>query len=195
MIATIKKAFLAAPMLFLGIADANANPDVWVKAGLTYQFENGELTGFKFRWEFDDYFSSRSIQTYDANQNGILEPAESDRLRTEAFDPLLKFGYYIHLWVAEEKREPLTVQDFTATIDGPHLVYEFSASVTPPADPSTTVIIASLYDEKTVVDFRFFEENFLLAEGEMDSNCKFRLSRGKVEQAGHPQVVTLTCGA
>ena len=190
-----KAVLLATSLLLLDIASTNANPDVWVKAGITYRFEGGKLTGFRFDWRFDEYFSSRSIQTYDADQSGVLEPAEVERLRVEAFDPLAQFDYYTHIWVAGKKREGLTIEDFAATIDGTHLVYRFTAALTLPLDPKTGAIVISLYDQNIVVDFRFFEENFLLVEGAMDSDCKFRIARGKGAQSGHPQPVTLKCGA
>ena len=195
MIHATKIVFLAASILFLGMPSANANPDVWVKASLTYRFEDSQLTGFRFNWRFDEYFSSRSIQTYDTDQSGKLEPAEVERLRVEAFDPLAQFGYYVHLWIAGEKRETLTIEDFDAVIDGAHLIYQFTAALTPPVDPNTGTVIVSLYDQKIVVDFHFFKEDFLLVEGAIDPSCKFRVARGKGAQSGHPQVVTLKCGA
>ena len=195
MISAIKAVILGTAVLLLGITNADANPDVWVKTGLTYQFDNGKLSGLQFTWQFDEYYSSRSIQTYDTNQNKILESDEVSRLRAEAFDPLARFGYYIHLWVGGEKHKQLTIKDFAATIDGTQLVYRFTAALIPPADPNTDAIVTSLYDDKIVVDFRFFKENFLLVEGDIDPGCKFRIARGKGAQSGHPQVVTLKCRA
>lgn len=189
------KVVLATSLLFLAIVSAKANPDVWVKADIIYQFEDGKLTGFKFNWRFDEYFSSRSIQTYDADQSGKLEPAEVDHLRAEAFDPLAQFDYYVHLWVGREKREELIIEDFAASIDSPNLVYQFSVALTPPIDPKTDTIIISLHDANSVVDFRFFKENYLLIEGTLNPACRFRLGRGKGAQSGHPQPVTLICGA
>ena len=190
-----KIVFLAIFMLFLKVPNVSANPDVWVKAGLTYRFADGKLTGLKFNWRFDEYFSSRAMQTYDCNQSGVLETAEAERLRVEIFDPLSKFDYYVHLWVAGEKQTILSIENFAATIDGAQLVYQFTVALQTPIDPSVGVIITSLYDQKIVVDFRFFTEDFLLVEGVLDPSCKFSIARGKGAQSGHPQPITLNCGA
>ena len=140
-------------LLALGAPGAHANPDVWVKAGMTYRFEDAKVTGITFDWRFDEYFSSRTITTYDANQSGILEAKEVDHLRGEAFDPLEKFGYYVHIRVAGKKRENLKIEDFAASIDGNQLVYRFTVALTPPADPGAGDIVASLHDYAVVHEF------------------------------------------
>ena len=186
---------LATAVLFtLGAPGALANPDVWVKAGMTYRFEDGKITAITFAWRFDEYFSSRTIKSYDADQSGVLEANEVEHLRGEAFDPLKKFGYYVHIWVAGEKRVNPKIQDFDARIDGAHLVYRFAVALTPPADPGDGDIVASLRDKEIYVDFRFFEKNFLLVEGALKPGCKFQIKRGRGAQSGHRQPVTLKCG-
>ena len=55
-------------------------------------------------------------------------------------------------------------------------------------------MIVSLFDEETVVDFRFAKSDFLLLEGALAPGCRFRVARGKGAQSGHPQTVTLHCG-
>ena len=195
MIQTMNRLLLAVALLFaLGAPGAGANPDVWVKTGMTYRFEDGKITGITFAWRFDEYFSSRTIGTYDVDHSGVLEAKEVERLRGEAFDPLEKFGFYVHIWVAGEKRENLKIEDFAATIDGKLLVYRFTVALTPPADPGAGDIVASLYDKSIYVDFRFFAKKFLLVEGAMKPGCKFRIARGRGAQSGHRQPVTLNCG-
>ena len=185
---------VVAILFALGMPVAHGNPDVWVEAGSTYRFEDGHVTGLAFEWRFDEYFSARTVNTYDANRSGALESEEVERLRTEAFDPLEKFDYYVHIWVGGEKRETPKIDEFSASIKDEKLVYRFTVALTPPADPGVGEIVASLFDEKIYVDFRFFEENFLLVEGAMGQDCKFRVARGKGAQSGHPRPVTLTCG-
>ena len=191
----MKKLLLATAMLIaLGAPGAHANPDVWVKASMTYRFEDGKIAGITFDWRFDEYFSSRTIKTYDADRSGVLEAKEVERLRGEAFEPLEKFGYYVHIWVAGEKRENLNIEDFAASIDGNQLVYRYLVALTPPADPGAGDIVVSLYDKEIVVDFRFIKKNFLLVQGAMKPGCKFQVKRGRGAQSGHLQPVTLKCG-
>ena len=86
------------------------------------------------------------------------------------------------------------MERFSARVEDARLVFEFSVSVTPPADPGEGPVVVSLFDGENEVDFRFAESNFLLADGEVKSHCRFRVARGRGEQSGHPRPVTLTCG-
>ncbi len=191
----MKKLLLAAAMLFaLGTTGAHANPDVWVKNAMTLKFEDGKIAAITFDWRFDEYFSSRTILTYDADKSGALEPKEVEHLRREAFDPLKKFHYYVHIWEAGKKRENLKVQEFSARIDDAHLMYRFTVALTPPADPKAGAVITSLNDREFYVDFRFIKKNFILVDGAMGPGCKFQIKRGRGAQSGHPQPVTLKCG-
>lgn len=186
--------FAVVLMAAVWVSDAHANPDVWVTAGATYRFEDNKVTAITFEWRFDEYFSSRTIQTYDSNENGVLEPEEVEHLRGEAFDPLKKFDYYVHIWVGGEKRENHHIESFEARIDDTKLVYRFTAALTPSANPTAEEVIASLYDKEIYVDFRLFENSFVLVQGVMNSDCKFRIARGKGAQSGHVQPITLKCG-
>ena len=67
-----------------------ANPDVWVKARITYYFEDHLVTQLNYLWKFDDFFSSRTIVKYDRNSDGIFESEELVLLRREIFDQALQ---------------------------------------------------------------------------------------------------------
>ena len=186
--------FAAVLLAAVWVSDAHANPDVWVRAGATYRFEDMKVAAITFEWRFDEYFSDRTIRTYDSNENGVLEPKEVEQLRGEAFDPLKKFDYYVHIWVGGEKRENHQIESFEARVDNTKLIYRFTVALTPSANPRAEEVIASLYDKEIYVDFRLFENSFLLVQGVMSFDCKFRIARGKGAQSGHAQPITLKCG-
>ena len=100
----------------------------------------------------------------------------------------------MHVWVGEERREGHEVDRFSARVEDKRLVYEFSVPVTPPADPGERPVVVSVFDRENEVDFRFADTEFLLADGEVKTGCRFRVARGRGEQSGHPRPVTLTCG-
>lgn len=191
-----QKNLARAALLILGMVPAAGwgNPDVWVKVASTWRFETTGVTGIAFEWRFDEFFSTRTIGSYDANGNATLEAPEIARLREEAFDPLSRFNYYVHIWSDEQLRASLAVEDFTALIDGVNLVYRFTVALQPPADPTQAPLVVSLHDPRIVVDFQFVEERFLLVDGAMDSGCKFSIRPGRGAFFGHAQPVTLDCG-
>ena len=187
---------LTAVLFALSVAatQARANPHVWVETGVTFELEDHRVTGLAFTWRFDDYYSSHALRTHDLDGNGALESAEREKLRAESFDPLARYGYHVHVWAGGEGLEGLGVDRFSARLEEQRLVYEFSVPIAPPADPNEAPVIVSLFDRRNEVDFRFGKEDFLRVDGELRADCKFRIARGRGEQSGHPQPVTLRCG-
>ena len=177
----------------LAATEARANPDVWVETTITVAFDEQRVSGFGFSWAFDEFYSAHTIQSYDLDGDGTLDPLEVRNLRVETFDPLSPAGYFVHLWSGEEQYEGLDVDRFAARIERARLVYEFSVDIMPPLDPRTEPVTVSLFDRENFVDFSFSDSPFLLVSGEMTPGCKFRIARGKGAQSGHPQPVTLAC--
>ena len=146
------------------------------------------------RGGFDYFYSSHAIRTHDLDGDGALGPEEVRSLRADSFDPLARFDYHVHVWVGDGRREGHEVDRFSARVEDERLVLEFSVPVAPPADPGEGPVVVSLLDSGNEVDFRFAESNFILADGEVKTGCRFRVARGRGEQSGHPRPVTLTCG-
>ena len=187
-------ALFVALTLPLAPAGARANPDVWVETTITVAFDNQQVSGLEIAWAFDDFYSAHTIQTYDLDGDGTLNPLEVGNLRAEAFDPLSRADYFVHIWSGEEKRDGFDVDRFGARIERGQLVYEFSVGLTPPLDPQAEPVTFSLYDREILVDFSFSESPFLLVSGEIAVGCTFRIARGTGAQSGHPRPVTLACG-
>ena len=192
----VAKTALAALLLALLPAPpaAHANPHVWVEARMAFELQEHRVKGLTFVWRFDDYYSSHTIRSHDRDRDGVFTPAEMRALRAGTFDPLGRSDYHVHVWTEGGKREGHAIDRFTAKIEDMRLVIEFFVPLTPPADPGEAPVIVSLFDRKNVVDFSFPPSGFLGVRGELKPDCKFRIKRGKGEQAGHPRPVTLRCG-
>ena len=134
--------------LSLAATQALANPHVWVEARITCELEDHRVEGLTFAWRFDDFYSSHAIRTHDLDGDGALGPEEMRALRTDSFDPLARFDYYVHVWAGEERREGHEVDGFSARVEDKRLVYEFSVPVTPPADPGEGPVVVSLLDRE-----------------------------------------------
>ena len=184
----------AVAALSLAATQALANPHVWVEARITFELEDHRVEALTFAWRFDPFFSSHAIRTHDLDGDGALGPEELRSLRSDAFDPLAGFDYHVHVWVGDAKRDGHEVDGFSARVEDARLVFEFSVPIAPPADPDEGPVVVSLFDGENEVDFQFAESNFLLADGDVGSGCRFRVARGRGEQSGHPRAVTLTCG-
>ena len=177
---------------FVGRAYIYANPDVWVKARITYYFEDNLVTQLNYLWNFDDFFSSRTIVKYDRNSNGIFESEELALLQREIFDPLSQFNYHVNIWKEGNKLKKIMAKNFKARIEAKKLVFDFSVPLMPPANPGEGPLITSLFDKKLVLDFSLFKKKFLIVKGFMRPSCKFQIKRGKRSQ-NFSQIVTLKC--
>ena len=187
------------PVLLLALSltppPARANPHVWVESSVTFKLVEGRVQGLTFVWRFDDYYSTHTTRSYDVDRDGMLGPEEIQALRAGTFDPLVRSDYHVHVWAGGRKQTGHSIHRFTARVEEGRLVIEFSVPVTPPADPGEDPVIVSQFDRKNVIDLRFADKGFLLVDGTLAPGCKFRIARGKGEQSGHPQPVTLRCGA
>ena len=85
--------------LSLVATQAFANPHVRVENRITFEFDDHLVEGLRFARRFDDYFSSHAMRTHDLDGDGALGPEEIQALRTDSFDPLARFDYYVHVWV------------------------------------------------------------------------------------------------
>ena len=177
---------------FVGKGFIYANPDVWVKTRITYYFENNLVTQLNYLWNFDDFFSSRTIVKYDRNSDGIFESEELALLRREIFDPLSQFNYHVNIWKAGNKLKKIMVKNFKARMQRKKLVFDFTVPLMPPANPGESPLITSLFDKKLVLDFSLFKKKFLIVKGFMRPSCKFQIKRGKRSQ-NFGQLVTLKC--
>ena len=177
---------------FVGKGFIYANPDVWVKARITYYFENHLVTKINYIWNFDDFFSSRTIEKYDRNSDGIFQTEELLLLRREIFNPLSQVNYYVNIWKGENKIKKIIAKNFKARIETKKLVFDFTVPLMPPANPVGGTLVTSLFDNINLLDFRLFKKNFLIVKGYMRSSCKFQIKRGMRSQ-NYSQIVTLKC--
>ena len=81
-------ALVVALTVSLAATEARANPDVWVETTIIVTFDDQRVSGLEFSWIFDDFYSARTVQTYDLDRDGTLNPLEAKNLRAETFDPL-----------------------------------------------------------------------------------------------------------
>ena len=181
-------------MLMLAGGEVRANPHVWVRAAMTFSFADGRVDSVTFSWTFDHFYSAHGIGTYDTDRDGVLNAVEVERLRVETFDPLADADYHVHFWTGGQRLDLPGADRFAARIDDRYLVYEFSLPVTPTVDPKTDTVSVNLHDPKTRVDFRLADSSFLLVQGTMPDDCRFRIRRGAAALSGGTRSVTLDCG-
>jgi len=137
---------LAAFFAFFGFAKpATAHPHVWVDYYVDVIGGAGGMTKIKFRWHFDDMFTSMVKEDFHVS---TLGPKEVETLRKGAFSNLKNYHYYIYLKIDGQDVEPQDVTDFGAALKGRSLEYTFTVPLTHAAKK----LEISLFDPEFYVD-------------------------------------------
>ena len=172
---------------------AFANPDIWVQSKVTYRLEKESVVGLALEWRFDQYFSSRTIETIDEDGDGAFSESEAARMRQEIFDPLSENDYHLHV-LSDGAPRDFSVVAFEPAIDNDRLLYRFAVELGSPVSYRREALVVSQYDERVVFDFSFVERDFLLIDGPLAAGCKFRIGRGRGALSGHDKTIALVCG-
>jgi len=131
---------------FFGWAKAAvAHPHVWVDYYIDAVGGNGGITKVKFRWHFDDMFTSMIKETFHVQ---TLGPKEIDTLEKGAFSNLKNYHYYIYIKADGVDYEPKDVTSFSAALKDKALEYTFTVPLPKPAKK----IEVSLFDPEFYVD-------------------------------------------
>jgi ABC-type uncharacterized transport system substrate-binding protein len=191
---------LAAGCTAFYATDLSAHPHVFIDNRVTFLFAGKKLVGFRENWLFDDVFSDQLMQEYDADSDGKIGPAESDKLGKETLPNLAQFHYFTYIWADGKALPKITPTDFHASAKDKLVTFDFLVTLPQPIDPASVAL--------EVNDREYFVE-VLLAK---DQPIFFRDKAGK-ELAGlackanvakdeknayyggfvYPQRITLAC--
>lgn len=132
---------LAVTMLHcLGAQGALAHPHVWVDYAIEARFNTEGLAGFQHRWTFDEMFSSQILEMFDTDRDGQFSTQETEEVRQGAFEYLSEYDYFIQIKINGTPFHVGAIQDFQATIQGHHVVYDFFVPCPVPASRETKAV-------------------------------------------------------
>ncbi len=86
-------AAIAVSSIFGG--QALAHPHEFVEMKVEVKFDaQGKVSGFRYSWLFDEFFSAYALEGQDANKNGESEQSELDSLMTEILGNIHRIDYF-----------------------------------------------------------------------------------------------------
>jgi ABC-type uncharacterized transport system substrate-binding protein len=139
--------------LLLTASTLQAHPHVWIECGISAEFDDQGLTGFRQRWVLDEMFSASMLPVIDQNNDGVISAEESEVAKREAFDNLKEYNYFTDVRI---DGKPFTVQfvkEFRCTLDASNrLVYEFVVPCTVKAGPAFKTVTIGVYDQSFFCD-------------------------------------------
>jgi ABC-type uncharacterized transport system substrate-binding protein len=122
----VRIAALAGTLAAVASTSAVAHPHVFVDYTVALVVVGDRLTGVRLTWTFDDLFSGFILQEFDKDRNGLLSPAEAQRIEEKHLPELKRVGYYTTI---STNGKPVTVpeaRDFRATAAKGIVTYEFT---------------------------------------------------------------------
>ena len=132
-----------------------AHPHIWIDVLATFQFDNAKVTGVRFQWTFDEFFSAGVIAEFDKNNNKKFDANEIEGVRTGAFEGVKEVGFFTDVLIDETKFEIVDPKDFTAAIEKGAAVYQFTVALPEPLDPAMRALAVTVYDKSYFVDIAF----------------------------------------
>lgn len=165
--------------LALWTTHAAAHPHVWIGTGLSFVVAKGKVTGVRFEWAFDEFFSSILFEDYDANRNGKFEANEVQTLKAKAFARTGEQDWLARIKAGERIFKKLTPMDFEVEVRKKEVVYRFLLPLPEPVDPKTTPLSVAYYEESYYIEMLPQKKDPARFEGDGSLSCRFKIDEDK----------------
>lgn len=191
-------AALTAGCTALYATSASAHPHVFIDSRVTFLFAGKKLMGFRENWLFDDVFSDQLLQDYDADGDGSIGPAESNKLGKETLPNLAQFHYFTYIWAEGKALPKITPTDFHASAKDKLVTFDFLVTLPQPVDPGALAL--EVNDREYFVEVLLAKDHpiaFRDESGKEVATCQATVAKDEKNAyyGGfvYPQRITLVC--
>ncbi|MGR7995291.1 MULTISPECIES: DUF1007 family protein [unclassified Xanthobacter] len=157
----VRFALLAAALAFWVAAprSALAHPHVWVTMSTEVVYDaQGQFTGLKQAWTFDEAFSAFALQGLDKTNNGTYGDDVLKPLAEVNVTSLKEYDYFVTAKSATAKLAFKDPTDYYLTYDNDVLTLHFTLPLVKPLPAKGTLSI-DIYDPTYFVSFGFREKD------------------------------------
>jgi ABC-type uncharacterized transport system substrate-binding protein len=174
-----------AVLAFTGLISATgtkAHPHVWVTVE-TEVLDDGErnITGFRHKWTFDEFYSGFAIQGMDRNSDGIYDREELKELADVNITSLQEFGFFTFPQLAGQQVECNQPKDYWLEHKDGTLTLHFTLPLKEPAPKAKRKDFHfTVYDPTFYVAFGFAKENPIRMAASL-TECKAEISKPEIQ--------------
>mgnify|MGYP001547898470 CR=1 FL=1 len=163
--------FKTGPLLFslcllfvptLTPSSISAHPHLFVTTRYILVFEEQGLKGIQVNWEFDEMYSVGTVESFDENKDGELNPAEAQELAKLGTEHLAKFSYFTNVVVDQTPYPLKLIQDMKVTYEQSRLFYSFYIPFPVPINNKDRIIKISPYDPEYFAAMFFTQQKPVL---------------------------------
>lgn len=152
----IKKFIMFIFVLTLINSKAHSHPHIWIDAEAKLIFNNdNKITKIEEYWEFDDIFSMSLMNDYDLNKDKEFNAEELKKLKENAFDGLIEYNFYTHLFIDDKKILDITMENFSAVMENDKVIYQFDIYPRSSLDPFKQNIDLGIYDSEYYIEISY----------------------------------------
>ena len=102
-----------------------AHPHVYIDLEIQFDVDEEGITGFRENWIILHQFGESIAVEYDADSDGVFNPEETERVKKELFDNIIKYNYYTYFDIGGKTYFPEAVRDFSVEKSGDNTVLSF----------------------------------------------------------------------
>lgn len=178
---TFKQLIMRKKILILGIiillfnSVTLAHPHVFLSTYTTFVFDmEGNITGIKAKWIFDENFSATIKLDYDKDKDGKFSKTEIETLKNEAFAALKDHNYFTYIESEGDKYEVNNVRQFSSKIKNGKVEYSFFIPFKVEASDSYKKITVLMYDKSYYIALSPAEKGSVLIRNSMAVESTYR---------------------
>ncbi len=177
--------FATAVTSLLGVnLSASAHPHVWVTVKTTVVFDNGNVTGFRHSWTFDDMYTAMAIQGLDKNKDGTYDRKELEELAQVNMDGLKQFSYFTHAKLSDEKLLTGAPQDYWLEHKDGIMTLHFFLPLAEQVLADAPQFSFTVYDPSYFIAFDFAKETPIKISAGAPVGCDAKLATPKADATG-----------
>lgn len=163
---------------------ATAHPHVWVTVKTTVVYGQGNITGFRHSWTFDDMYTAMAIQGLDKNKDGAYDREELKELAQVNIDGLKQFAYFTHAKLGEEKLPTSAPKDYWLEHKDGILTLHLFLPLQDPVLADAPEFNFSVYDSSFFIAFEFAKDKPIKIGAGAPAGCGAELSIPKADDTG-----------
>ncbi len=184
-------------LLFISPAGrAEAHAHVFIQDTVDVVFTGKQVTALKLRWAFDEIFSDGMFNDFETNSDRSFDAAEVDGIRKVSVPSMKEFGYFTHVWVNGELKQDFADVALDVTNVGNIVIYEWSLTLSEPANPSRDKVEISIFDDSYFCDVALNMPNPVKLHS-APGNCSYNISEDETKayyyDSIYPEVIKLSC--
>ncbi|MDC7224631.1 MAG: DUF1007 family protein [Spirochaetales bacterium] len=100
-----------------------AHPHMLVYTQCTLDLDEGRTAGLWVEFEFDRFFSSEIVWSYDEDGNGVFDERETAELEEYVFSSFREYNYFTFIRVGKERFLPERTEDFSARLEDSSILF------------------------------------------------------------------------